>query len=353
MPTLPARKSPRDAFAQRAVTAALIAAGVLAVFLALRTAVSALIVIFAAVLFSVLLSALAGGLARRTKMGYRVSLAVVVVLLIALAAFAGFLLGPDIADGLDQLRDRVPRTLASLRERLGRYQWGRDIVGGGGGQAGGAQSPGTQQTGAPPGRVLGIALGAVGNVVIVLFLGLFLAAEPRLYRDGTLRLFPRSRRERVGKVMDEAGEKMKWWLAGRFITMVVVAVTTSVGLKLLDVPLALVLGLIAGLLNFVPFIGPIVAAVPAVLFAASTDMRQAGLVILLFVVIQTLEGYVLTPLIDRRMVSEPPALSLASQLVLGMLAGTLGVMFASPLTVVALLLVQRFYVEDTLEADAT
>jgi predicted PurR-regulated permease PerM len=93
--------------------------------------------------------------------------------------------------------------------------------------------------------------------------------------------------------------------------------------------------------------------VPAVLFAASTDMRQAGLVILLFVVIQTLEGYVLTPLIDRRMVSEPPALSLASQLVLGMLAGTLGVMFASPLTVVALLLVQRFYVEDTLEADAT
>ena len=192
----------------------------------------------------------------------------------------------------------------------------------------------------------------MGNVVIVLFLGLFLAAEPRLYRDGAIRLFPRARRDRVGKVLDEAGEKMKWWLVGRFITMVIVAVTTAVGLKLIGVPLALVLGLIAGLLNFVPYVGPLVAAVPAVLLAASTDMRQAGLVVLLFVVIQTVEGYVLTPLIDRRMVSEPPALSLGSQLVLGMLAGTLGVMFASPLTVVGLLLVERLYVEDVLEADA-
>jgi predicted PurR-regulated permease PerM len=262
--------------------------------------------------------------------------------LIALATGLGLLLGPDVADGLDQLRDRLPRTLASLRQRLERYQLGRDLFGGGGDKAGAA----------PPGRILGVALGAVGNVVIVLFLGLFLAAEPRLYRDGALRLFPRARRGRVGQVMDEAGEKMKWWVVSRFITMVIVAVTTSVGLQLLGVPLALVLGLIAGLLNFIPYVGPLVAAVPAVLLAASTDMRQAGLVVLLFVVIQTVEGYVLTPLLDRRMVSEPPALSLGSQLVLGMLAGTLGVMFASPLSVVGLLLVQRLYVEDVLEADA-
>ena len=196
--------------------------------------------------------------------------------------------------------------------------------------AGARRAEGPAPAAGPGPRALGAVLGAIGNVVVVLFLGLFLAAEPRLYRNGALRLFPPARRERVGQVLDEAGEKMKWWLVGRFITMVIVGVTTSVGLKLLDVPLALVLGLIAGLLNFVPYIGPIVAAVPAVLFAASTDMRQAGWVVLLFLVIQTLEGYVLTPLIDRRMVSEPPALSLGSQLVLGMLAGTLGVMFASP-----------------------
>ena len=349
MPTERDSKSSRDAFARRAATAALIAAGVLAVFLALRTAVSALIVIFAAILFAVFLNTLAGALSRGTKLGYRVSLGIVVVLLIALATAVGFLLGPDVADGVDQLRDRVPRTLGALRERLERYQWGRDIFGGGGGQAGAAQTAGGT---AQPTRALGTVLGAIGNVVVVLFLGLFLAIEPRLYRDGALRLFPPARRERVGQVLDEAGEKMKWWLVGRFITMVIVGVTTSVGLKLLDVPLALVLGLIAGLLNFVPYIGPIVAAVPAVLFAASTDMRQAGWVVLLFLAIQTVEGYVLTPLIDRRMVSEPPALSLASQLVLGMLAGTLGVMFASPLTVIGLLFVERFYVEDALEADA-
>jgi predicted PurR-regulated permease PerM len=345
MPSERAAKGGPDSFAHRAVVAVLIAAGVLAVFLALRTAVSALLVIFAAILFAVFLSSLAAALSKVSRLGYRASLAIVVILLVGLSAALGLLLGPDVADGIDTLRDRVPRTLASLRQALERYRWGRDLFGGGG-ASGGAGG------GAPSGRALGGVLSAVGNVVIVLFLGLFLAAEPRLYKQGLVRLFPRRRRERVAAVMDEVGEKMKWWLVGRFITMVIVGVATSVGLELLDVPLALVLGLIAGLLNFVPYIGPIVAAVPAVLFAASTDLRQAGLVVLLFVVIQTLEGYVLTPLIDRRMVQEPPALSLGSQLVLGMLAGTLGVMFASPLTVVSLLLVQRFYVEDVLEADA-
>ena len=206
--------------------------------------------------------------------------------------------------------------------------------------------------GAQPTRALGVALGAIGNVVVVLFLGLFLAAEPRLYRNGALRLFPRARRDRVGQVLDEAGEKMKWWLLGRFITMVIVGVTTAVGLKLLDVPLALVLGLIAGLLNFVPYIGPIVAAVPG-----RALRRQHG----------HAPGGLRRPPVRRdpdrgglraHAADRPPhgvgaaRLSLGSQLVLGMLAGTLGVMFASPLTVVGLLLVERFYVEDVLEADA-
>jgi predicted PurR-regulated permease PerM len=133
--------------------------------------------------------------------------------------------------------------------------------------------------------------------------------------------------------------------------MTIVGVITWAGLALIGVPLALTLGLLAGLLNFVPYVGPIVSAIPAVLLALLDGSRTAGWVALLYLGVQLLEGYLLTPLIDQRTVRTPPALLLTSQVIAGVTLGALGVVLAAPLLAVALVTVKLLYVEDVLGDD--
>jgi predicted PurR-regulated permease PerM len=130
--------------------------------------------------------------------------------------------------------------------------------------------------------------------------------------------------------------------------MLIIAVATSLGLALLGVPLALVLGIIAGLLDFIPYIGPIMAGVPAVMLALSDSPTQALYVVLLFVGLQILEGYVVLPLIERRTVSLPPALTISMQVLLGSLFGLSGIALATPLAAVVTVLVAMLYVQDVL-----
>jgi predicted PurR-regulated permease PerM len=118
--------------------------------------------------------------------------------------------------------------------------------------------------------------------------------------------------------------------------MVVIGALTTVGLLVLGAPMAVPMGVLAGLLNFVPYVGPVIAGIPAVALALTEGVRPALHVTALYVFVQSLEGYVLTPLVDRRTVSIPPALGLSAQLVFGVLLGAAGVMLASPLVVCAL-----------------
>ena len=172
--------------------------------------------------------------------------------------------------------------------------------------------------------------------VFVFFAGLFLAFEPRTYRRGLLAVVPARGRRKASEVVDTLGHRLRWWLLGRCFTMAVIAVLTTAGLCALHVPLALALGALAGLLNFVPYVGPLIAAAPAVLLAMADGPQRALWVAGLFLVLQSIEGYVLTPLVDRRSVSLPPALTLAAQMSMALLAGGAGVVLASPLLVCVL-----------------
>jgi predicted PurR-regulated permease PerM len=130
--------------------------------------------------------------------------------------------------------------------------------------------------------------------------------------------------------------------------MVIVGLITGVGLWLLEIPLALSLGLIAGLLEFVPFVGPILSAIPAILVAFTQDGMAPLYVVLLYLAVQQIEGNALMPLIQRWAVSLPPALGLIGVVVFGLLFGVLGVLFATPLMVVVMVLTQKLYVEAAL-----
>ena len=196
---------------------------------------------------------------------------------------------------------------------------------------------------------LKLATGLLSNVVIIGFLALFFAASPIDYREGFLRLLPVAKRPRTREVLIETGHTLRWWLVGQLATMALVAVSIGIMLFLVGIPNAILLGLLSGALNFIPFLGPILAAIPVLLASLSEGAATVMLVMGLFVVIQSVEGYLISPLIQKKAVYLPPAWSLAALVGFGVLFGGMGVALATPILAVARIMTLRLYVEDVLE----
>jgi predicted PurR-regulated permease PerM len=337
-----------DSYARRVVVSTVIAVGVVALALLAWRGVTALLVTFAGVLLAVLLRSLAQGVQRLRPMGDTAALAVVCVGLLALAGAAGLLLAAPLQQQSEELFDALPRAAAQLRDTLSTLPLGRRLlalVTGAPEQLSSVTGPAAQRVA----RVASTTVSVAGYLVLVLFTGLFLAAEPALYRRGALRLFPTRLRPRLEHVLLEAGESLRRWLLGRAVLMVVIAVATWIGLMALGVPMALALGVLAGVLTFIPNFGPIISAVPAMLLALLQSPMHVVYVGLLYLGIQTAESYTLEPYVMRKADDLPPALVIAGQLFIGVTLGTLGFVLATPLIVVIAVVVRRLYVEDALE----
>lgn len=332
------------------VALALLAGGA-ALFLAWQAA-GTLLLIFAGLLFGALLDACARGLAFVLPVGRAWRLAVVCALMALgtawLVAWAGAgLVGQ--ADGLVQLIGDQLRILRGELRSLGIAP------------PPGPAGPRTlaQVLFPDPGALFGtaysafnLASGLLGNAVVVAFIGLFAAASPGTYRRGVLSLVPRGRRRRVGEVLDEMAAALRRWLVGQLAAVVLIALTTWAGLALIGMPGALLLGLQAGLVNFIPYLGPVVAAVPILLAAMAQGTPMVLWALGVHLVIQTVEGYVLAPLIQKRAVDVPPVLTLAAVMLFGALFGALGVALATPLVAALKVAVARLYVEDRLGGGA-
>jgi predicted PurR-regulated permease PerM len=198
------------------------------------------------------------------------------------------------------------------------------------------------------GSVFSVTMEALADAVIVFFVSLYLAYNPRSYVKGFLRLVPPGLRDNASKLIDTLGDTLKWWLIGIFMMMLVVGVLSGVGLWLLNIPLALTLGILAGLLTFIPYFGPIVSAIPAILMALLVDLSHAVYVILLYLVIHIIEGYILSPLVQQRTVYLPPILTLAAIAGMSVLLGIPGLIVATPATAILLVLVKKIYIEEIL-----
>lgn len=190
--------------------------------------------------------------------------------------------------------------------------------------------------------------GVIGNMGVILVVGVFLAAQPQLYRDGAVRLVSIESRPRFAQVLDEIGIVLRFWLIGQFVTMGIIGLVVYAALAAVGMPGAILLGLTAGVLNFIPVLGPILAGIPIVLVAMSQDWWVVGYALGVYCVVQFLEGNILTPLIQRRAVSLPPALIMASLVIMGLLFGFVGIMLATPFAAVLMVLVKRLYIEDVL-----
>jgi predicted PurR-regulated permease PerM len=173
------------------------------------------------------------------------------------------------------------------------------------------------------------------------------AAAPDQYKAGLFHLVPPRHRRRAGEALDAVIFNLRWWLMGQVVLMLVIGATTTLGLWLMGIPLALTLGIIAGLLELVPYVGPWLSAVPAALIALLIGRAPLLMVLGLYLFLHILEGYVLLPLVQQRAVHQPPALTLVAQVLLGEILGLHGLLVAAPLTVAAVVLLKMLYVEDT------
>ena len=267
-------------------------------------------------------------------------------LALALVVTGGsLLLGPRVVTEMSALGQRIPEALAQIDQSVESTHFGRRAVD----KLAEMRESGTLRETTQ--RFLGFfssVLGSITGSLLVIVLGMFIAGEPQAYVDGALRLLPPRSRPRACDIAEATGRALRWWLLGRFTSMVVVFVLTWMGLALLGLPLAFLLALLAGLLSFVPKFGPVASAVPAILVGLSAGPQQALWVALLYLVIQLVESFGITPFIERRAVHLPPALAMIFQLIMGALAGVLGVLLATPILVVLMVLAAKLYLEDGL-----
>lgn len=338
-------------FARRVLVTVGLGAAVVAAVLVAWHARDVLLLAFAGVLFALFLRTPASWLSHRTPLPVWASLVLVIVALLVVIGGAFALQGPAIADEVRALRDRLPEAASELRERLARYEWGQRAL---------DQVPDVTES-LPSGegavsRVTGVAsttFAMLANFVIILFLGLVFAGGPRPYVEGLVILVPPSRQPRAREVLAALGETLRWWLLGRLISMAVVGVLTGIGLWLLDIPLAFVLALLAALLTFIPNLGPILSAIPAILLGLSESPQTALYVALLYAGVQAIESWIVDPIIDKKTVYLPPALVVLTQLTLALAAGLLGVALATPLIAAGVVLVKMLYVDDVLGQPVT
>lgn len=304
---------------------------------------------FAGLLFALFLATLSTWLSDHTRIRYGWALAIVVILLLALAGGLGWLLESRLAAETSELTQKLPQSLEAVRNYLKQYAWGQLLL-----EHVVPQAPGAQVSGAVGSvfsRFTGLVTGVgrfVEAVVVIFFVGIFVAAEPRMYRAGLIHLVPRARRQRAEETLDALEFNLRWWLLGQVCLMVAIGITTSLGLWLIGIPLALVLGLIAGIMEMIPYIGPWLSAVPAALIALLVSPYHLLMTLGLYLFIHILEGYVLQPLVQRKAVLLVPALTLVAQVLLSELWGLLGLFVAAPFAVTSVVLLKMLYVEDTL-----
>lgn len=196
--------------------------------------------------------------------------------------------------------------------------------------------------------VFSTALSVIGAIVVIFFVGIYFAAQPGMYTNGIVQLVPLDKRNRVREVLGKIGASLRWWLMGKIVAMVFVGILVWLMLLLLGLPFALTLAVLAAVLTFIPNFGPIISAIPAVLVALMNSPMTAVWVIVLFIAIQAVESYILTPLIQQSAIALPAALTISAQLLLGVFVGGIGLAVASPLAVVVLVLVRSLYVRDLL-----
>ena len=296
------------------------------------------ILAFAGIVFAEAIRAGGELIAERTRLSETVGVMIVGTLALIALILAGWLFGRQIMEQTTELYGAIDAAWVKLQELIHKTPFAASML---------ERAEGTSDPQAM-GKVLKgtfTVAGALVDIALVIFLALYFAVDPRTYQKGLLHLFPLEARDRVQSALRASSKALRKWMLGQLVAMSAVGVLTAVGLWLVGVPLAIPLGIIAGLLDFVPVVGPMMAAIPGILIAFSAGPEIAFYALLVYLFVQFVEGNVVTPLAQRWAVSVPPALTLLGIVAFGAVFGVMGVLFAMPMLVVTMVLVQKLYVD--------
>ena len=290
--------------------------------------------LFAAIVVAVLLTALVDWINAKLRLRRGLAFALILFTATTFVILTLWISGPNFIEQFASLQTDLPKAAHQLVERVRGYGWGRWLLTQWSDYSQLSDSFSYALT-----RIGGIVLSTASlltGLVVVAFLGLYLAAEPDIYFSGIRRATPRRYRTTLDACAASAVRILRWWLLAQMLSMAVVGTLVTLGLWILGVPLAGTLGIIAALMTFIPNVGPILSVVPAALLAVAISPGKGLLTVLLFILVHFLEGNIITPLLQRKIVRLPPALTLTAQLLLAVVAGPLGVALAAPLTAATL-----------------
>jgi predicted PurR-regulated permease PerM len=319
----------------------LIAAGFALLSWVLWIAKDLVVIVVASVVLAVLLRTIAAPIRRITRLGERASTAVAILLVAAILIGFGWLFGAELSGQFANLGQALSQSWTQLKQHIAGSAVGRELLAS---LQGGAGAFGFSLDG-----VVTAVGDAAATLVIIIFGAVFFAFNPNLYFKGVLLLLPPEKRQLTGEAMADAGRALRLWILGQLISMAIVGVLVGLGLWAADVPLPVVLGLVAAFAESIPYLGAIFSSIPGLLVAVVAGPTTLVWAFVVYLAVHQIEGNLLMPVIHRKIVTLPPALTLFFIVAAGLVFGIIGFIFATPLLVVIYVLVKRLYVREALD----
>jgi predicted PurR-regulated permease PerM len=320
-----------------------IAGAIISLIVIILLLIKTLLPVFLLILAGILIAIYFHGFANILKkyLHCPAKLSVVISVIVNLLLLVGFFWfgGARLQQQISELSNTLPQTIENAKNQMSQTTLGSKAL-----QL--LNSTGdSEKTMHVVKRFFSSGFGVLSDLYIVILLGLFFTASPSLYKKGIIALMPVKAKEKGKDLLNELAKVLKKWLEGEIIGFFFIAILTGIGLLIVGMPLVLTLALIAGLLNFIPNFGPLIALIPAVLLALMQGPTTAIIIACMYTFIQILQTSVTQPIIQKKMVNIPPALMIFGQVALGMLGGFWGVLLAVPVVAIMMTVINKLYVE--------
>jgi predicted PurR-regulated permease PerM len=315
------------------------------------TALFVILIWFFIVTFNVFLLVLAGALIalffhgfaeliqRKMRFPHLPSLLIAIFLTFVIISLSLWFMGARIQEQVAELAKTLPATINNAKRQLSTTTLGQKFL------EKTSSEDAYNEGYAFISKFFNSTFGVFTDIYIVLFLGLFFTAAPRVYIDGFLMLIPKAAQPRARKTIVKIGFTLTKWLKGQIIAMIIVAILKGIALTILNIPMAIALALIAGILNFIPNFGPLLSMFPAILIALTQGVNKAIVVTIVYLIIQIIEGNVITPAIQQKLINMPAAIVIIAQLYMGLFSGVWGLILATPIVAIVIVVIQETYVK--------
>lgn len=321
------------------ITTAIIAFTV-CLLLIFKATFSVFLLILAGTLISIFFRGISDFIMRKTKWKEKVCVTISILGTLLIVAGLFWLIGAKVQNQVTDLMETLPKTIENVQEKMHNSALGEKIINTL------STKNSTDKVQVFAGEFFQSTFGVFGDVYVILFIAIFFTIAPQSYIKGIVELIPVKGQKKANEVIDKLGRQLRNWIKGKLFSMFIVFVLTAIGLAIIGIPLWLVLALLAGLISFIPNFGPLLALIPAVLVGLMQSPQTAALVVGLYVLIQFVESNFITTLVQQKLLDLPPALIIITQLLMGALTGGWGLILATPIIVILIVLVQELYIKE-------